>query len=198
VLGPSNPASEPTVQPALNPPALNPPTHSAEDAIRAAASVVRPIGLAELNESAQLLTRVDRKYFVPADTFRLLIDELGSTFRVLQIDGQRSFDYESVYFDTPDLLTYRAHLQRRRRRFKARTRTYIDSGLCMFEVKTVDHRGNTVKELSVEVQAQAYSNVFMITGCITLAGIALAFCLRNGKPSTYATTDSEEPHAIEA
>ena len=31
--------------------------------------------------------------------------------------------------------TYRAHLQRRRQRFKARTRTYTDSGLSMFEVK---------------------------------------------------------------
>jgi hypothetical protein len=39
-----------------------------------------------------------------------------------------------------------AHLQRRRSRFKARTRTYLDSGLCMFEVKTVGERGNTVKD----------------------------------------------------
>ena len=54
---------------------------------------------------------------------------------MLQIDRRRSFDYESVYFDTPDLSTYRAHVQRRRLRFKARTRTYTDSGLCMFEVK---------------------------------------------------------------
>jgi hypothetical protein len=96
-------------------------------------------------ESAELLTRVDRKYFVPAKTFRALIAELGSC-RVLEIDGQRTFDYESVYFDTPGLLTYRAHLQRRRRRFKARTRTYLDSGLCMFEVKTVGARGATVKD----------------------------------------------------
>jgi hypothetical protein len=53
------------------------------------------------------------------------------------------------------------------------------------------------QQLTVEVQAQAYSNVFMITGCITLLGVALAFCLRNGKPSTYATTDSDEAVAIE-
>jgi hypothetical protein len=141
VIGRSNSASELGVQPAFNPPAA-----SSEDAIQAAASVVRPIGLEDLVESAELLTRVDRKYFVPADKFRLLIDELSSAFRVLEIDGQRTFDYESVYFDTPDLLTYRAHLQRRRRRFKTRTRTYLDSGLCMFEVKTVGHRGNTVKD----------------------------------------------------
>jgi hypothetical protein len=40
------------------------------------------------------------------------------------------------------------------------------------------------QQLGVEVQAQAYSNVFMITGCTTFLGVALAFCLRNGKPST--------------
>jgi MFS family permease len=53
------------------------------------------------------------------------------------------------------------------------------------------------QQLGVEVQAQAYSNVFMITGCITLVGMALAFCLHNGRPSSYATADSEETVAIE-
>jgi len=33
-----------------------------------------------------------------------------------------------TYVDTPDLLTYRQHLQGRRRRYKVRTRAYLDSG----------------------------------------------------------------------
>ena len=37
-------------------------------------------------------------------------------------------------------------MQRRRQRFKARTRTYTDSGLCMFEVKLTGARGETVKQ----------------------------------------------------
>ena len=114
--------------------------------IREAARALRPIGLDDLVGAADLQTRVDRKYFVPARVFGLLAAELSSSFWVLEIDGQRTFNYESVYFDTPDLLTYRAHTQRRRRRFKARTRTYLDSGLCMFEVKTVGARGDTVKD----------------------------------------------------
>ena len=36
-----------------------------------------------------------------------------------------SFDYESVYFDTPDLTCYLLAARRRRRRFKIRTRTYV-------------------------------------------------------------------------
>jgi len=118
----------------------------AERAVAAAAAMVDPIGLDELLALAELQTRVDRKYFVPAEVFRRLITELAGELRVLDIDGRRSFGYESVYFDTPHLATYRAHLQRRRQRFKARTRTYTDSGLTMFEVKLAGARGETVKQ----------------------------------------------------
>ena len=118
----------------------------AERAVAAAAAGVKGLSLDELNDLAELQTRVDRKYFVPADVFRRLIAELGDEMKVLHIDGRRSFGYESVYFDTPQLTTFKAHVQRRRQRFKARTRTYLDSGLCMFEVKLVGARGETVKE----------------------------------------------------
>ena len=118
----------------------------AERAVTQAASTVAPIGLRELNALAELQTRVDRKYFVPAQAFRRLIAELGTDIQVLEIDGLRTFGYEAVYFDTPDLSTYRAHVQRRRNRFKARTRTYTDTGLCMFEVKLTGSRGETVKQ----------------------------------------------------
>jgi hypothetical protein len=117
----------------------------AERAVAAAAGRVDPIGLDELMALAELQTRVDRKYFVPAAVFHELIAELAGELQVLEIDGRRTFGYESVYFDTPDLTAYRAHLQRRRQRFKARTRTYTDTGLTMFEVKLTGARGETVK-----------------------------------------------------
>ena len=125
---------------------LAPVATPAERAVSAAAAMVAPISLKELNALAELQTRVDRKYFVSAGVFRQLIAQLADEMQVLEIDGRRTFGYESVYFDTPDLTTYRAHLQRRRQRFKARTRTYTDSGLCMFEVKLSGARGETVKE----------------------------------------------------
>ena len=118
----------------------------AERAVTDAAATVDPISLDELNALAELQTRVDRKYFVPADVFRKLIAALGDDIQVLDMGGRRTFGYESVYFDTPELSTYRAHVQRRRNRFKARTRTYTDTGLCMFEVKVKGARGETVKK----------------------------------------------------
>ena len=92
------------------------------------------IGLADLNREASLLTRRDRKYLVPVSLARLLVDQNG--LLVLEIDGRRSFGYESVYFDTPDLVSYRAAAHKRRLRFKVRTRCYRDTGICSLEVKT--------------------------------------------------------------
>jgi len=105
-----------------------------------------PVDLDTLVSSASLQTRVDRKYLLRPETFEQLLTSLGDRARVLEIEGRRSFGYESVYFDTPDLTAYRAAAHSRRRRFKVRTRTYLDSGECVLEVKTSSGRGETVKE----------------------------------------------------
>src|SRR5687767_5512097 len=92
---------------------------AAEQAVTQAAAMVAPIGLTELMGLAELQTRVDRKYFVPAPVFRQMIAQLANQMRVLEIDGRRTFGYESIYFDTPQWDSYRDHMQRRRQRFKA-------------------------------------------------------------------------------
>jgi len=109
-------------------------------------SALRTISLAELQAVADLQTRVDRKYIVPAALAARMIAELAAGLTVLQIDGRRDFAYESVYFDTPLLASYLGSAHGRRRKFKVRTRSYLDSGLCVLEVKTASGRGETVKE----------------------------------------------------
>jgi hypothetical protein len=104
-----------------------------------------PVGLDELNDTAALQTRRDRKYVLNPDELAGLLTALPPA-RVLEIDGARSFAYDSTYFDTPGLDAYRLAATRRRRRFKVRTRTYVDSGSCFVEVKTRAGRGTTVKE----------------------------------------------------
>jgi predicted MFS family arabinose efflux permease len=42
------------------------------------------------------------------------------------------------------------------------------------------------QEVSNQVQAQAYSKAFAVTGCVVLAGAALAFLLRSGRPAAGA------------
>jgi hypothetical protein len=110
-----------------------------------ATQLLEPMTLEVAIRQAELLERVDRKYFLPVPALGELTERLGRDFAVLDIDGRQLFGYRSVYFDTFDLASYRAHLQGRRRRFKVRTRTYLDSGLCMLEVKLKGFRGITVK-----------------------------------------------------
>lgn len=109
-------------------------------------SHLETISLDELNAVAGLLTRVDRKYLVPTTTAQALLDGLDGQARVLSVAGATASRYASVYFDTTGLDSYLLTARRRRRRFKVRTRTYLDSGLCFLEVKTRGPRGATVKE----------------------------------------------------
>ncbi|UIN31985.1 polyphosphate polymerase domain-containing protein [Microbacterium binotii] len=107
------------------------------------------VDLDTMTADAALLTRVDRKYVVPVDDARRLLASMGEIAGVpaaLEIDGQRELAYRSVYFDTPDLLSYRLAARGRRRRFKLRTRTYIDTGAAYLELKTRGARGLTLKE----------------------------------------------------
>jgi hypothetical protein len=104
------------------------------------------IGLEELNAEAALQTRVDRKYVVPAGLARQLLGTFRADVRVLEMDASRSFAYDSVYFDTAGLDSYLLAAHGRRRRYKIRTRTYVDSAMSFLEVKTEGAREATVKE----------------------------------------------------
>lgn len=103
------------------------------------------VDLASLDAAAALLLRRDRKYVVPLPVAARLVEAMAGSAAVLEIAGRRSFRYESVYFDTPDAASYLAAARRRPRRCKVRTRSYLDAGRCLLEVKTRDPRGRTVK-----------------------------------------------------
>jgi hypothetical protein len=103
------------------------------------------IGLEEVCATAALDDRMDVKYILSRGELEELTQRLLRTHRVLEIDGLRCFGYRTTYFDTADLVTYREHVQGRRRRFKCRAREYVDSGVRAFEVKLKEGGGRTVK-----------------------------------------------------
>lgn len=104
------------------------------------------ISLEDLTDAASLQTRTDRKYILTRGQAEQILPDLAADALVLSIDGIRSFNYSSVYFDTPQLDSFHLAAHPRRRRFKIRTRSYLDSGLCFLEVKTEGARSQTVKE----------------------------------------------------
>jgi hypothetical protein len=103
------------------------------------------VSLDAMNDRAALQRRTDNKYVVALDDLAALVDELADTHEVLEIDGDRVFDYESTYFDTPSLRCFHDHVRDRRPRFKARTRCYVATGDCYFEVKVKREDGETLK-----------------------------------------------------
>ena len=105
------------------------------------------IDLATLDAQSSLQERLDSKFVLDRGDFEDALAELVGRrgYRVLEIDGQRAFTYRSVYYDTADRRSYRDHVQRRRQRFKVRTRLYVESGLRRFEVKVKGPRGRTIK-----------------------------------------------------
>ncbi len=104
------------------------------------------VSLEEMTEHAALMTRVDRKYVLDRSQVAEVLSGVDSHTRVLETGGVRTQAYRSTYFDTPDRQCFRATAHPRRRRFKVRTRTYVDSGTAFLEVKTRGPRGTTVKE----------------------------------------------------
>jgi len=118
------------------------------DALPLDLSARRPVSLAEVLVEAPQLTRVDRKYLVEKSTAQAFLDALPPAYRVLTIADRTSTTYRSTYFDTPDLASARAHVQQRRRRWKARSRLYVEDALCRIEVKARDGRGVTAKTVA--------------------------------------------------
>ncbi|WP_419918600.1 polyphosphate polymerase domain-containing protein [Candidatus Poriferisocius sp.] len=119
--------------------------HPLESTFAEALLNLETVGLDGLTTKAGLQTRKDRKYLVPEAALPALVHELDFGCRVLTIDGRNRFAYRSTYFDTPRLDSYFDAAHRRPSRFKVRTRHYLDTQLCMLEVKTSDSRGLTVK-----------------------------------------------------
>lgn len=119
---------------------------AASDVVAHGLAASAAVSLAELDATAALQTRVDRKYVLTPDEVAALLAVVGPTSRVLQIDDRRNFTYASTYYDTADLATFHQAARRRRRRYKVRARTYVDTGGTFLEVKTRAARGVTVKE----------------------------------------------------
>jgi hypothetical protein len=108
-------------------------------------AALQTISLSQVLDRAELQTRVDRKYVVPAAVCEVLLPQLGREYTPPDIGGLRRFRCSSTYFGRPDLLTFRQHRQGHRHRSEIRTRAYLDSGKCAFEVKLAGARDGTDK-----------------------------------------------------
>ena len=103
------------------------------------------IDLASVAEVAQAQRR-DRKYILSMDNVGRFVAGFPQATMALCIDGSREFGYESMYFDTDDLMCFSLAAKSRRRRFKVRTRHYLATDEQWLEVKTRGPRSLTIKD----------------------------------------------------
>lgn len=102
------------------------------------------VSLEEIN-SLSLLRRYDSKFLLPEKSLSDFLARLVGHYKVLEIKGQRSFFYDTQYFDSPDLACYLDHQNRRSNRFKIRQRRYAVNDLSFLEVKMKNNKGKTIK-----------------------------------------------------
>jgi hypothetical protein len=104
----------------------------------------QPITLPEM-ERVKLMDRTDTKFVFPVSKLPTLLREVRDSYSSLVVAGTRLSKYETLYYDTADLDLYHLHHAGRSSRFKVRSRRYVESDLCFFEVKYRNNKGRTIK-----------------------------------------------------
>ena len=117
---------------------------SALATVQGLAAEFAPIRLAEMSGVA-LLRRTDTKYVMSTWQLCDVLGGLSPHYRILDINGVRLHDYQTLYFDTPDFDLYRRHHSGGLNRYKVRYRKYVDTDLCFLEVKLKNNKHQTVK-----------------------------------------------------
>jgi len=110
--------------------------------------LLAPFGSVSLEdtEAVKLLNRVDAKYVFHVRQLIPILKQLQDHYQALEIGGIRLQRYQTLYFDTPGKLMYLHHHNGRQNRYKVRSRKYLDTGVCYFEIKFKNNRGRTVKK----------------------------------------------------
>lgn len=118
-----------------------------------------PINLKGL-DSVRLLNRKDTKFVLRKNQLAPLLEALYKEYFILEINGDRLMDYESLYYDTARKDLYLKHHNKRKNRFKLRFRKYVSSDLTFFEIKKKNNKGRTIKKrmVTADIQEQLQSD----------------------------------------
>lgn len=115
------------------------------DALEHILQSMEPISLEEMS-AVKLMNRVDSKFPTNRETLLRMAPLWNTHFYVQEVEGQRIASYRSLYFDTPDAVTYTMHHNRQLHRQKIRQRIYVDSNIAFLEIKNKKNTGRTKKK----------------------------------------------------
>ncbi len=103
-----------------------------------------PLGLDDIDR-VRLMDRIDTKYVFPVNKVADLLDLMKPDYKILEINGLRISEYETIYLDTPDYVFFNQHITGRTGRLKVRFRQYSSTGITFLEIKKKTKKNRTIK-----------------------------------------------------
>lgn len=85
--------------------------------------------------SVNLNERYDMKFVTPLSLINPLFSSLKENFLVQELNGMFFQPYQTLYFDTPELLFFHQHASGKTKRIKIRKRFYKETDVCQLEIK---------------------------------------------------------------
>lgn len=114
-------------------------------------------------DSVELQNRIDTKYILTKSQLVQLLKGIKDNQFVLEIENNRVFNYQTNYFDTEDYQFYKDHHNECINRIKVRSREYIESHLCFYEIKRklygtrTDKQRKKISSILNEVNGENYN-----------------------------------------
>lgn len=119
----------------------------------------QPINLSKMDEVA-LMERVDDKYTISYKALLNILENISSDYFCLEIDGKRSFTYQTEYLDTNDNILFKNHQNGKLNRYKIRFRDYIGSKKTFLEIKFKSNKRVTKKtRISIPFQEKNITKI---------------------------------------
>ena len=121
-------------------------------------------------DRVRLLDRKDTKFVFNQIDLQHILEKLKPFYRILEINNDRVYTYDTTYFDTDNFLFYVQHHNGSRNRFKVRFRKYSSNKKSYFEIKIKNNKNRTVKkrlkvdEINEHLGNQEMDLVSKITG----------------------------------
>lgn len=103
------------------------------------------ISLKEMDR-VKLMDRFDKKFVFSFEKLAATLNVAAEKYRILQIESDRLFQYNSLYYDTLSHTMYHNHHNQKLNRFKVRRREYLNSGQVFLEIKFKSNKGRTRKK----------------------------------------------------
>lgn len=99
----------------------------------------------EMLQARSLLRRTDTKFLLPAHMAVWVLAGITRDYRIISSPNRHLARYQTIYYDTPDLLCFHDHRRGRLPRHKIRIRRYLDRDAAFFEIKTKQPNRETKK-----------------------------------------------------